>query len=192
MTTLTPPQGRAVVVKTEQPVASPLPDVQVKPVNRREFLNYIWGASHLLLLGQTAAAVVWFALPRFKAGEFGGVFSAAPTDFPAVGAAPIGNAAGKYWMSNTADGVVALSMVCTHLGCLFKWVDVNNRFECPCHGSKFTAAGVYIEGPAPRGLDRFEVSAVTPGGTVISDSKGFVKADGATAILINTGKKIKI
>lgn len=190
MTTLTPPRGKQVAVRTEQTVAAPLPDVQVKPVNRREFLNYIWGASQLLLLGQVGAAIVWFALPRFKAGEFGGVFSVDVSDLPPVGGAPRGNAAGKYWLSNTESGAVALSMVCTHLGCLFKWVDVNNRFECPCHGSKFTAAGEYIIGPAPRGLDRFTLTAVTPGGEVASDGLGIVKAEGASTLLINTGKKI--
>ena len=31
----------------------------------------------------------------------------------------------------------------------------DDRFECPCHGSKFTREGLYIEGPAPRSLDTF-------------------------------------
>jgi cytochrome b6-f complex iron-sulfur subunit len=48
-------------------------------------------------------------------------------------------------------------MVCTHLGCLYKWEPANFRFECPCHGSKFSHDGFYIEGPAPRSLDYFEV-----------------------------------
>ena len=48
-------------------------------------------------------------------------------------------------------------MVCTHLGCLYKWEPSNSRFECPCHGSKFSREGHYIEGPAPRSLDQFVI-----------------------------------
>ena len=59
-------------------------------------------------------------------------------------------------------------MVCTHLGCLYKWEQANNRFECPCHGSKFTREGLYIEGPAPRSLDTFLVAV--EGGEVAVDT----------------------
>ena len=58
--------------------------------------------------------------------------------------------------------------VCTHLGCLYKWEQANNRFECPCHGSKFTREGFYIEGPAPRSLDTFVISI--EGGEVAVDT----------------------
>ena len=59
-------------------------------------------------------------------------------------------------------------MVCTHLGCLYKWAQSNNRFECPCHGSKFSREGFYIEGPAPRSLDTFLVTEEN--GVVIVDT----------------------
>jgi cytochrome b6-f complex iron-sulfur subunit len=59
----------------------------------------------------------------------------------------------------TEDGSPkAIYMVCTHLGCLYKWEPSNVRFECPCHGSKFSHDGFYIEGPAPRSLDYFDVA----------------------------------
>jgi cytochrome b6-f complex iron-sulfur subunit len=185
--------SKAATAKTASAeVATNVPEVQVKGVNRREFLYYIWGASMALLLAETTGAIVWFALPRFREGEFGGVFTIDPATLPPTGSAPVLNAAGKYWLSNTADGVLALSAVCTHLGCLFKWVDVTTRFECPCHGSKFQADGTYIEGPAPRNLDRFELTVLAGGAATVSDAEGHpVPADGATSIQINTGKKIK-
>jgi cytochrome b6-f complex iron-sulfur subunit len=31
-------------------------------------------------------------------------------------------------------------------------------FECLCHGSKYTVVGEHRDGPAPRGMDRFEVT----------------------------------
>ncbi|MCL4255387.1 MAG: hypothetical protein KJ043_16630 [Anaerolineae bacterium] len=48
--------------------------VDVAGINRREFLYYIWGASMVMLLGQSAVGLVWYLLPRFKEGEFGGEF----------------------------------------------------------------------------------------------------------------------
>jgi cytochrome b6-f complex iron-sulfur subunit len=195
MTTPTVTKGKSAAAQTKDasaPVVAAGSEVAVKPINRREFLFYIWGASMAVFLAQTAGAIVWFALPRFREGEFGGVFSIDPATVPAVGATPVANPTGKYWLSNTPDGVLALSMVCTHLGCLFKWVDATGRFECPCHGSKFESDGTFIEGPAPRSLDRFAVRAVTPTGAVESDAGGSpVKIDGATRVEVNTGRKIK-
>jgi len=45
------------------------------------------------------------------------------------------------------------SPVCTHLGCYFAWNQETERFECPCHGSVFSADGKVLGGPAPRPLD---------------------------------------
>jgi Rieske Fe-S protein len=42
----------------------------------------------------------------------------------------------------------ALSAFCTHQSCVVDWVDGAERFECPCHGSQFTAAGAVMRGPA--------------------------------------------
>jgi cytochrome b6-f complex iron-sulfur subunit len=192
MTSSTAAKSRAATARTEAAATNTSPDVQVKGVNRREFLYYIWGASMALLLAEAGGAIIWFALPRFRAGEFGGVFPLTPNDLPPTSEGPAGYPAGKFWLSNNDDGLYALSMVCTHLGCLFKWVPSNNRFECPCHGSKFQKNGTYIEGPAPRNLDRYAVTVMTPGGTVATDAEGGpVKIDGATEILVDTGKKIK-
>lgn len=194
MTTVTKSSGAVAQTKAANEVSTATAAAEpiVKPINRREFLFYIWGASIAVLLGQTTGLIVWFALPRFREGEFGGVFSLDATTLPAAGSSPVANPAGKFWVSNTSDGLVALSMVCTHLGCLFKWVDANNRFECPCHGSKFTADGTFIEGPAPRSLDRFALEIVTPGGVVASDAQGSpTSIDGATTVRVNTGRKIK-
>jgi Rieske Fe-S protein len=49
-----------------------------------------------------------------------------------------------------ADGVYAVSTICTHLGCVVK--NHPEGFECPCHGSRFAADGAVTKGPAPRAL----------------------------------------
>ncbi|MDP2318895.1 MAG: Rieske 2Fe-2S domain-containing protein [Acidobacteriota bacterium] len=76
-----------------------------------------------------------------------------------------------------AAGVHAISIVCTHLGCMVK--PTANGFECPCHGSGFTKDGVVTRGPAPRALDWLKVTmtdgmavvdedATVPGGTKVT------------------------
>ena len=50
-------------------------------VTRREFLYYIWGASLALFLVETTGLTIWFMLPRFKEGQFGGSFKL-PVDVP--------------------------------------------------------------------------------------------------------------
>jgi Rieske Fe-S protein len=49
-----------------------------------------------------------------------------------------------------AEGVWAVSKVCTHLGCIVK--ETGTGFECPCHGSRFAASGAVEKGPAPKAL----------------------------------------
>ena len=145
-------------------------DVSVSLPNRREFLFYIWAASFAMLTGEVIAGTLWFAFPRFAEGEFGGTFTVDPTEVPPAGGAPVNKPEGRFWLSSPiedgADTFVALYAVCTHLGCLPKWVDVTDRFECPCHGSKYERDGKYISGPAPRSLDRFKTTIVFTDGTV--------------------------
>ena len=144
-----------------------------------------------LLLAETAGTLVWFALPQFRPGEFGGVFTIDPGTLPAVGSPPVVHSDGGFWLSNTQHGLLALSVVCVHLGCLYKWAPVNNRFECPCHGSKYQADGTYISGPAGRSLDRYVITVVTPSGSVTTPASGAaVPITGATAINIDTGNEI--
>ncbi len=168
--------------------------VSVSAPSRREFLYYIWGASMLMLGGELGAGVLWYAFPRFKEGEFGGTFSVNPTDLPPQGEAPVAKPEGRFWLSYPDEGFVALYAVCTHLGCLPSWNDQNFRFECPCHGSKYQLDGTYIEGPAPRSLDRFKTTIFFSDGTTAeSDAIGDpIPINGRTiqAINIDTGTRL--
>jgi cytochrome b6-f complex iron-sulfur subunit len=57
---------------------------------------------------------------------------------------------GSYW--------VALYQRCVHLGCTVPFRDECVSFKCPCHGSHYNVDGEYLDGPAPRSLDRFAMS----------------------------------
>lgn len=57
---------------------------------------------------------------------------------------------GSYW--------IALYQKCVHLGCTVPFRDNCLSFKCPCHGSHYNVDGEYLDGPAPRSLDRFRIS----------------------------------
>ncbi|RIK32996.1 MAG: hypothetical protein DCC52_04300 [Chloroflexi bacterium] len=153
------------------PSAAELAMVQA-PMTRREFLNYAFLGSLGIFLVVFGGAFFVFALPRFGAGEFGGVFDLglAGDAIPGTEDAPKASTAARSWVSNTDQGVVALYNVCVHLGCLYGWEPITNRFECPCHGSKYEKDGTYIAGPAPRSLDRFVIRFTDANGTVLAET----------------------
>lgn len=142
------------------------------PVTRREFLNYAFLASLGIFFVSLGGATALFALPRFGSGEFGGVFDLgqAGTAIPPTDAAPRAFSTSRVWISNTADGVLALYKVCPHLGCLYNWEALTNRFECPCHGSQYAKDGALLKGPAARGLDRFVIRFLDIEGKVVAET----------------------
>ena len=81
----------------------------------------------------------------------------------------------KYgvWIIRTAEGLYALSTICTHLGCTPNWLDGEQKFKCPCHGSGFYKTGINFEGPAPRPLERYRISLADDGQILIDKSKKF-------------------
>ena len=48
------------------------------------------------------------------------------------------------------------SAVCPHLGCIVSWNACERTWDCPCHGSKYTAEGRVYNGPANNDLAEVE------------------------------------
>jgi cytochrome b6-f complex iron-sulfur subunit len=69
-------------------------------------------------------------------------------------------------------GVVALYQKCPHLGCRVPSCVTSQWFECPCHGSQYNRVGEKKGGPAPRGLDRFEM--IVDGDTLIVNTGNII------------------
>jgi cytochrome b6-f complex iron-sulfur subunit len=70
---------------------------------------------------------------------------------------------GTYWL--------ALYQVCVHLGCKVPFRDDCNSFKCPCHGSHYNIDGEYLDGPAPRSLDRFTIQFDNSGNVQVDTGK---------------------
>ncbi|HEX5772793.1 MAG TPA: ubiquinol-cytochrome c reductase iron-sulfur subunit [Geomobilimonas sp.] len=53
--------------------------------------------------------------------------------------------------------LVALSAVCTHLGCVVQWQKEKEEFLCPCHAGRFSVSGQVLGGPPPKPLESIPV-----------------------------------
>jgi nitrite reductase/ring-hydroxylating ferredoxin subunit len=119
-----------------------------EPIPRRDFLGLasIWAA------GSTAvfAAIGMLRLPKAA------VLSSPsrkfrvtlPENLPeGVAFVPPGRSVALF---RDKQGVYAISITCTHLGCIVK--PAATGFECPCHGSRYALDGKVTKGPAPSPL----------------------------------------
>ena len=77
----------------------------------------------------------------------------------------------RIWVTRTSDRLFVIYARCTHLGCTPDWKASENKFKCPCHGSGYDSEGINFEGPAPRPMDRANVSLDAEGQIVVDISK---------------------
>jgi glycine/D-amino acid oxidase-like deaminating enzyme/nitrite reductase/ring-hydroxylating ferredoxin subunit len=63
--------------------------------------------------------------------------------------------AGKKGVYCSEDGTLhAVSIGCSHLGCMLRFNAAERSWDCPCHGSRFAVDGSVLEGPAVKPLER--------------------------------------
>jgi cytochrome b6-f complex iron-sulfur subunit len=178
------PRRMAPPMPAKPEYAVPKPPRESASVERRGFFNILFGS--FLAIGFTATALtgtLWtlglarFMFPnilieppsRFKVGF--------PSDFAPSTVETKFTAQFGVWIVNAEyDGqlqIVALRTVCTHLGCTPNWLEAEQKFKCPCHGSGFYKDGINFEGPAPRPLERYSIRLADDGQLEIDKSRTF-------------------
>ncbi|MCG8448632.1 MAG: Rieske (2Fe-2S) protein [Pirellulales bacterium] len=100
-----------------------------------------------------------------------------PDSFPAGQVQTKFKAQFGVWVANAEYNgqrqIFALRSVCTHLGCTPSWLEAEQKFKCPCHGSGFYKDGINFEGPAPRPLERCAIRIADDGQIEIDKSRTF-------------------
>lgn len=138
------------------------------PWTRRQFLRSGWKVGGALL----AAAAGWTTYeslrPLASASAGATINLGPPSNYSAESATYIPE--GRLFVANTGTHIYALSQKCPHLGCRVPFCDSSGRFECPCHGSKYDLGGEWIEGPAPRGMDRYPLVLDRASGALMADT----------------------
>jgi Rieske Fe-S protein len=91
-----------------------------------------------------------FVADRVKPAE-----ASSARDVPSGEARVVRRGAGKVGVYRDEDGGLhAVSLRCTHLGCLLRFNSAERSWDCPCHGSRFDVDGDVLEGPAVHPLER--------------------------------------
>ena len=167
--------------------APPKPAAKETIVTRRSFISWMtlaWTAFTASMLAAATATtrfmfpnVLFEPPPTFKAGY--------PNEIQ------VGQVDERFkqrfavWLVRTAfdpyanaEGIFALSTVCTHLGCTPNWLEAEQKFKCPCHGSGYYKTGVNFEGPTPRPLERFAISLADDGQILVDKSRKFQQEKG--------------
>ena len=123
-------------------------------MNRRSFLK-----SLTLILGSTAAGALAYPMARFLAPPqvkaVGGKVSIKKNEVPlGEGKEIVFGGTPAIILNVKGMGYLALSRVCTHLGCLVEYNKETNRFICPCHAGTFNMEGNVLSGPPPKPLEK--------------------------------------
>lgn len=78
---------------------------------------------------------------------------------------------GQFFLKRFEDGgFLAMSVKCTHLGCVINKNSKTGGFNCPCHASQFNEFGEVLSAPATRPLDLFTIE-ITDGELLIDTNK---------------------
>lgn len=62
-----------------------------------------------------------------------------------------GNKIGIY--KDNSGKIFDIKPICSHLGCLLTWNNIDKTWDCPCHGSRFNYDGTNIYDPAIKNLE---------------------------------------
>jgi cytochrome b6-f complex iron-sulfur subunit len=173
--TLLPVPAQTLAAQAAGGAAIAIERVETGTVSRRSLLRVTFWTGIVGFLGALAASTIDMLYPRGITG-FGSVISAGTVEeFPPGTKTDISE--GKFWLVHLTEeqakasdpvngkaGFLALWWKCPHLGCTVPWrptfsfLGRQGWFRCPCHGSTYDDAGQRVFGPAPRSMDRMEIT----------------------------------
>lgn len=146
-------------------------NIQIQPTigssklqSRRNFIQGVLGIIAAAWAGWITQGVV-FPAPSATTGQV----KLALNDVPMGGVKPIIYEGKPALVMRTTEGVIALSLICTHLGCTVQWQEGKQQFYCPCHDGIFDRDGGVISGPPPMPLEQLTVK-VTGNEIVIGEA----------------------
>jgi cytochrome b6-f complex iron-sulfur subunit len=151
---------------------------------------FIFGMSALAVgfSSLTATAAAWtlgsvrFMFPNILREPPSRFTVGMPDKFPAGQVDERFKASNGVWIVNAEYNgqpqIFALKSVCTHLGCTPNWLEAEQKFKCPCHGSGFYKDGINFEGPAPRPLERYAISIASNGEIEVDKGRTFFEEKG--------------
>lgn len=125
---------------------------------RRTFLGICIAGLSALVAAAAGWPVLKYLAPLPKSGAGGKVMI--PEKDLVEGGAKFFEFAGSAAVLIRKKGgeVVALSAVCTHLGCIVQWENDKQNLLCPCHGGRFSSDGAVLGGPPPKPLAKLPVT----------------------------------
>lgn len=129
----------------------------VTPPQRRKFLFTMLGGLGALI-GAASAWPVFRFLSPIDTGS-GSDKVSIPRSEVLSGKAHFFQYRGKpaALLQPSPGNFIALSAVCTHLGCVVAWQEQAREFQCPCHGGRFSIEGLVLGGPPPKPLESLVV-----------------------------------
>lgn len=133
------------------------------PISRRSILSWASIGSFFASMGVALAGALRLPNPGVLPGPVRRFKVGFPEQFPVGSETRLEQE--NFFVFRDGEGVYAISAVCTHLGCAV--ARSAEGFACPCHGSRFDAAGKVTGGPAPRALPCLEVGRAADGQLVV-------------------------
>lgn len=120
--------------------------------SRRKFLGLCLSGTTVAVASAAVYPVLAYLGPR--ASKVGGekqVFTA--SELPEGEAKFFEHAGTSAVLVKTKGGqILALSAVCTHMGCIVQWEKDKQAFLCPCHAGHYSPDGAVLSGPPPKPL----------------------------------------
>jgi len=137
----------------------------MKRLSRQEFLALLAWSSVGIPASFMGAGSYAFLVPRVTSGSPTSIKIGRTKDFPQGSHLLLLD--NQLVIVSGAEGLQAMSVRCTHLGCTVGKVEWG--YQCPCHGSRFDHSGGVLRGPAPRPLPWFKILQ-DPDGLLVVDT----------------------